>query len=1149
MLELYRASAGSGKTYTLAKKYIWYFLTITPEGEATRLRTDSELTDSARHILAVTFTNKATNEMQQRIVEALYDLATIKTREKILADGTAVKILPDYMEEFCDSLNIEQRELAHTAATGLSILLENYSDFNVATIDSFFQTVLRTFAYESELNDTYQVEIDGQFLSQMGVDATLEEIDSNLKDSTTSFWIRHLIDRTEKGKWNMFIHPETDSKNRTENPYGDLIESVKRMENEQYKLIRREIEEYFEKYGDHLPELYLELQQKYEKPVKESFRNMQALARRARAALPDELKTAGPRAALGKPDMYFRNLSGRGSVKLKWDTNPDTGKIPEFNDSVTEGKPWKKWAAGNPDDEEVVLNSIREVQDAVEKWTNLTSSVGFLHWKLYSRWLPYFALFSIVARKRQEYLDDNNAIELGETSMILRSVIGDSDAPFIYERLGTHLNHFLIDEFQDTSRMQWDNLSPLLHESLGRDNGNLIIGDAKQSIYRFRNADPSLITEVVPAEFANRIETRGDVPSENTNYRSDLRIVQFNNSFFEYLARRLDETVGDTTRMQFKELYGNVVQTPDKKEPEGYVELHVFEDNKTNPASQVPQLIQNLLDRGFLQREIAILVDMHQQGEDVIKEIVEYNSRLTDDTKKIRFVSEQSLKVSSSQAVNIITGVLENLARGSNPQINSEEDLRKKGVGNWHEHIANYRYFTLDNKYEDNAATLDAYIESGAEFNALSDLLANMQSFAIPSVVEAVTARFVNEDLRKSDAVYIAAFQDLVLEYCEGHPTDIGSFLKWWERKRKSASIASPKDSDAVQVITVHKSKGLQYECVILPFANWKFSDSTITKAEWRWVEPAIESDSDIPLPPYLPVETSSSLSSTMHAPLLTDFYDRVRMDRLNAAYVAFTRAKKEMYILSSAKRGKNEESIASFLMEFLESEATKATSDITKLPGDVIEIEREPFSAYVGEPVKEIGKWRKPQTAPKILEEYNGIEKPTSLKYRLTELSSLADAGEQEEADAEDIDIRSEGNLKHAVLEHVEVPEDLHKSVIRLVSDGTIPSSLAASIEKDLEQALARPEVARWFDGSAKVLNERPVLKRGYVTRRPDRLLVYPDGKAVVVDYKFGKIPTDKKHFNQIKRYVTLLRETGKFHKVEGYLWYVNEDSIIPVV
>ena len=123
MLELYRASAGSGKTYTLAKKYIWYFLTITPEGEATRLRTDSELTDSARHILAVTFTNKATNEMQQRIVEALYDLATIKTREKILADGTAVKILPDYMEEFCDSLNIEQRELAHTAATGLSILL------------------------------------------------------------------------------------------------------------------------------------------------------------------------------------------------------------------------------------------------------------------------------------------------------------------------------------------------------------------------------------------------------------------------------------------------------------------------------------------------------------------------------------------------------------------------------------------------------------------------------------------------------------------------------------------------------------------------------------------------------------------------------------------------------------------------------------------------------------------------------------------------------------------------------------------------------------------------------------------------------------------------------------------------------------------
>lgn len=1163
MLELYRASAGSGKTYTLAKKYIWYFLTIQPEGGKVRLRTDAELADSARHILAVTFTNKATNEMQIRIVNALYDLAIIRKKQAKNEDGTITERLPDYIEEFSKELRVSIEEIARASRTGLSILLENYSDFNVSTIDSFFQTVLRTFAYESDINDSYQVELDSEFLSQLGVDATLEEIDSNEKDSNTRFWVRTLMDRTEGRSWNIFTRNLGTNKGfNTENPYKEFINSVKKMENEEYKFIRDELEAYFRDHGDDMVELYKTLRDRYEPPAKESFKRMIRTVKEAYNALPYEIKEASSRSVLGKIPLYYRRLSGLDSnVKLKWNTPRSYSRFPEFNSDLFEKKGWKMWSKDNPSDAMEIEEKLGEVEVAVNAWTDITGSKEFLHLVLYAAQLPYYALFSIVSRKRQEYLDENNAVELGETSMILRNVIGDNDTPFIYERLGTRLNHFLIDEFQDTSRMQWHNLSPLLRESMSRGNGNLIIGDAKQSIYRFRNADPSLITTEVPETFGERVIERGNSPSENTNYRSDLRIVQFNNSFFKYLTEELDkaqriEETGD--RMSYTKLYANVKQVPNKTLPEGYVEIICPTDKEQDEGvSAVPALIRRLLQRGYRQSDIAVLVSKHTEGESVIEAITASNAEPENSEEQIRFVSEQSLKVASSRAVKIITGVLANMARGSNPEIRSGEDRRHKGVGNWNELASDFKYFSLNHPGQDNASTLNAYLESGADFDALSELLGELQSFAIPGVVEAISSSFLTDELRESDAVYIAAFQDLVLEYCEGHPTDIASFLKWWERRSRSASIASPEDSDAVQVITVHKAKGLQYECVILPFSNWDFADGSNTHPEWRWVHPEVISHPEIPMPPYIPVETTSALAETSHAGILNAYYDQVRMDNLNAAYVAFTRAKKEMYIFSENYSRKKEWGTGRFLTEFLEqleaqrSEDRKDEAPATIMdlaPADVKIENKEAFKATVGNLKERVSDDRKgtPMLIP--IEKYESVKSPAFLKYRAGEGASLASLGDEDETEEPQLDIRDEGTLKHAVLQYIDVAADLPRAIKHLELIGTLPEAIADKIESDLAEALSRPEVTRWFDGTARVLNERPVLKRGFVTRRPDRMLMYPDGSVVVIDYKFGKIPSDNKHRRQIERYVRLLKETKQYGEIRGYLWYVNERVIIPV-
>lgn len=1136
MLELQRASAGSGKTFALAGKYIWYYITIADEGGRRRLRSPEELSDSLSHILAVTFTNKATNEMQQRIVEKLYALAYPPISGK----------KPDYMEDFIKRLSrqgrkVTEEELSMTCRRAVALLLNNYSDFHVSTIDSFFQQVLRTFAYESDLSDSYRIELDTDFLSLAAIDALLEDINSGRDTTGADFWISELMNRAkEEGKkWNIFAKSLREG-----SLYLLLTQSVKRLENEEFKVVRRHLDSYFNS-GVDFPALYSGLKEKYETRASEAHRKMNMAVKEFSAVLKDYAHRID-----SKDSSAFRTRINKLSALKTFEIAVDSKKneIADFTpkDNASYEKRKKK---GDTEAYDALEAADREMTESYNLRTRLLMSDGFRHWKLYRENLPFMGLLQAIREKREEYLRENNAIELGETNAMLHDIIGEDDAPFIYERIGTRLNHFLIDEFQDTSKMQWQNITPLLHESLGRGNENLIIGDAKQSIYRFRNADSSLISRKVEEEFGAMVKTPEGDETKNTNWRSDLRIVEFNNGFFDFMTTELNRLVGveaSENRRDFRADYLNVVQHPHHKEKRGYVEVHIGEssdkewDEKT--LMELPSLVEDILKRGFRMRDIAVLVDTNGEGEDVIARFTEYNASLPEGAVRLEYVSEQSLRLVSSAAVALVTSVLETISRGADPEVRTGDERSRRGVADWSQVACNFRFFALRHPELSTPECLETFFNGGGDNNAIGEMLHKMQAVTLPALVESIIAEFLPEEVRRTDAVFLAAFQDLVLEYCEGRPSDIASFLKWWDDKKKSASIASPEDMDAIAVMTVHKSKGLEFPVVIVPFADAMFGDST-RKTEWRWVRPEQLSTEGPDLPPFIPVPTDASVKATRHEHILYEYHDLRKMDMLNSIYVAFTRAASELYIFSKPASKKDEAvSLAGLLESYMGQNIEEASPENEVYLPDT---STSKIFTY-GSPYMECMPEKKERGSVKeiVIEDYTARPTPDFLLYRMEDLPEVVDADDAELND--DPDPRSEGNMLHEVMQSVKRQEDIPKSVRRLVIKGLATREEAARMAAFLTVKTSRKEVSGWFKDGWRVINERPLLRSGSGMKRPDRVMVSSEGEAVVVDYKFGEsLSSSKKYARQVYDYVETLKDTGKFRSVTGYLWYVRLDRL----
>lgn len=1145
MLQLQRASAGSGKTYTLTKIYIRNFLAKKVNNRY-RLRTEPEMRAVHGRILAITFTNKATNEMKQRIVTALANLAGLYSQddEKI-----------DYLSDFITEFSATKEQVQQAALLGLNILLHGYSDFQISTIDAFFQSILRTLAVETDRNESYQIELDDKYLSQVGVDMTLSEVNDNTgrKKSYAKFWIQSLIlDMLRDGEgWNPF----KKSKNGL---YAELVNFTNLFHSEVFKEnVEAELMGYLTSDVD-----YMKVYSKLKKSHKDCHEEYKEAYSESRTAILEMLKNEG---------CDFNSLNSKNYGGLwRRQSDSDFSDVPIGKVKFGFGKSIMSLEGVDEEDGVVLLKDYKEKADALQGLAYMLCEHRdlMLEWEILDRFwsatngkLYYLGLIKSIKENIRQFREENNMIPLSETNRILQGIINEDDAPFIYERVGTYINYYLIDEFQDTSRLQWSNLCPLVSESLSHeeDYDNLIIGDVKQSIYRFRNAEPMLIQNDVPERFD--CEIRGESVDENTNWRSNREIVKFNNSFFHRIAHTLDCERGadksDSTRLKISSLYSNAIQKIKNIDKPGYVEVN-FMGHNANAYDEMGDLVHCLLDKGYAQKDIAFLVSNGDHGVALIDALMAYNADEKNAGKTpISVISEESLKISSSSAVKLVVAVLQLIVKGNTKKGVKTDDRRNSKV-EMDEFISSYNYIYCNNPDLSATEIIERYFSDESNIN-VSDILKEVHTVALPALVENIIIKVVPEKLRQSDVAFLAAFQDEVLEYCQMYPADIASFVRWWnDTGAKKSSISSPEDTDAVQIMTIHKSKGLEFKCVIIPYADWSLD---VTKPSTIWVRPKLPDNVEISgMPPYLPIGMNNALKDTLYNDDYEQEFDRIVVDQLNKTYVAFTRAVNELYIYAQSTKKAESTLIGDYLKRIVpQMYDTKLLDpseiEFTVKENDIIIDDSGELLTYRmgGVTPEDVRKFKDKSDESESDDKEKIADYHVNTKTELLVTDSEKDAEDDNEvrsdnaSEKESKESRRRGRLLHSIMEQVIVADDLPAAIRRMKIAGRLKGNDADEVEAFLKAKMADDKVAKWFDKDLDVITERTILCSDDKNRRPDRIVVSKEGDLEVIDYKFGEQLNDNYNTQQVRRYIKLLREikaedgSPKYRSVRGYLWYVS--------
>ena len=950
MIKILKASAGSGKTYTLAKNYL------------------SLLTErfAYRHILAVTFTNKATAEMKSRILKFLEE-----------SDEPAKKEM-------------------------LRDILHDYSAFSVSTIDKFFQQALKAFAREIGQVADYQIDLDKQSLIHEAMDRILDGLSTN--DTEVLDWLRRSV-------------AEDLSKGQRVNIEGKLYEMGERLmmvdAGEEDKLIRT-----FSK--DNLDKIRANCN-----VIIESFTaELNDAAKLVEVKKSNSIKQLTP---------FLEGYGTNEFIELPKKTLMDEADGSKFTDLLTGDR--YRWYC--------TAWLLRE----------MSFSLGLAG--------EFFRSF-------KELLKDKNVMVLDESNTILRDIIAGSDAPFVYEKMGVRYENFLLDEFQDTSNIQWSNFLPLLKESEASDHKNLIVGDVKQSIYRWRDSDWKLLAHTVEKEFPT-----AEVESMDLNWRSCKTIVDFNNEFFKFAAKAIGH----------EDLYADVKQEVSSDDPQkGQVRVS-FCDND----SQIPMVLESINDArkaGAGYGDIAVLVRANQEGGTIAKALIEAG---------IPVISDDSLSLHSSVIIRKLTGIL---ANHENPddKINS--------------YLAEKESVVFPDEYH---SLVD-----------LCELLLRQLQKSSPDDFEGET-------------LYIQAFMDDLRDWTAANGNELRFYLQHWNESK--LTISSPEVSSAVRIITVHKSKGLEFPYLIFPYAN----KVGFYKAGWRWCKLNTKGTPFIPEAEGLyPVELKESAANTLFSADFEAEKDMQLVDNINVFYVALTRAEKCLHVIAANPSKKFKDSLKGEpdykdFSQLLYSFCTQM-DDSTR--GDKYDFaaERERIAAKKAEEAK------KAKTPPVVVKDLPYAYKSIPIGSRLKVSVDASDFFGPDGAVGAAASPRRNGIAMHGILSAVQTADELRDAVDGAVLDGQLSPEEGEEVFALLKERIAaHPE---WF--AARGLNETAVINEFGDERRPDRVVI--DGDDVtIVDYKFGESSpeSDRIYSKQVSNYMSIFRSLG-YKNVSGAVWYVVPDKLI---
>lgn len=1051
-LTVYKASAGSGKTFTLAVEYI-KLLVADPA--------------AYRQTLAVTFTNKATEEMKTRILSELYGI------------WRKLPSANDYADAVCKQLKMNPDEASKQAGVALKNLLHNYSYFRVETIDSFFQSVLRNLARELGLTANLRVNLNDNQVEEEAVDTMID----NLKptDPLLLWLMNYITDNISNDKsWNVIWQIKKFGQN--------IFRDFYKRHADELRLLSDEKNPFFDDYKRNLQKLQADEADKLHDVAASFFDALDA-----HGLTEDNI-------AYGKGGVYGYFLKLQNGI---FDDNIAGKRV---KDAMLSADKWsKKKDPMHATVEKIAQEELMPLLQYAESirqdvYRNVQSATLTL------RHLSQLRLLSAIEDTVRQLNEEASRFLLSDTQSLLHGLIDKSDSPFIYEKIGSRLEHIMIDEFQDTSSTQWQNFKVLLDETMShRGSTNLIVGDVKQSIYRWRSGDWRLLNSMV-----NNGQTK--VEDLDTNWRSCRNIVEFNNAFFHLASEQ------ERNRLEAEGIYGSQLTTAygkveqkvgSKSADAGSVKIELIksDDFEADNNELMASHIRKLLDSGCKPTDICILVRSNRH----IPTIAEY---MMQEMPEVNLVSDEAFRLDASQAVNIIVLAMYNLT-------NKADKLSLAKLVKLYQQVVLGRDDTNQQllvSTDYNSLMPQAYVDGREKLLAMP----------LYDMAEELYTIFHLEQL-KSQSAYICAFFDQLSDYTADHPTDIASFLHEWEQTIAAVTIQSD-EAQGIRIISIHKSKGLEFPHVIIPFCNWKLE---ITRGVQLWCEPKPKPFNKLPL---AAIDYSAKqLRGTIYEDDYKDEHLQNTVDNLNLLYVAFTRAERSLYVIGQ----KESPGSRSVLLE-----AVLPQMGLGKCVADDESLVYTLGSDIASEPEK-----KKKQgdgnvfRQPFIPHPISVRNYPVKAEFKQSNRSRDFINGETPRTAYIET-----GTILHRIFSTIRTVDDVPEALAQMEREGVLYSSQVSrdEIKSRIAAALASPVAQEWFSPRWTLFNECEILTHEpgsatVKTLRPDRVMT--DGKRmIVVDFKFGK--PKKEYHDQVNTYMQQLRHMG-YPQVEGYLWYVMTNKI----
>lgn len=1068
-LNIVRASAGSGKTFRLTLEYLSHLY---------------ENTDDFIHILAVTFTNKATEEMKSRIIGVLHRLATGKSG--------------DYLGPLLKITGRTEKEIRLKSDIILKKILHNYSRFSVSTIDSFFQYIIRSFTREIGIQGGYRIEMDDNLILQKAIDDLFIRIE---QETELRSWLTEFTEnRIEESKsWN-------------------LKKEILRLGSEIFKERYRQFSDVIGKKlhnKDFLSEYRQELSR-----IKHSFESVmnrygkqgvESIMQNGLSADDFYQKARGPAGYFLK--LAGGDFSGPNSYAMKAYENIDLW--------IRQDNPG--WQSVR----QICETSLHPLlQKAVDYY--LRNKKAYFTANTLLKNFYTLGIFTDLTQSVYRYTRENNLFMISDSAQFINRIIDNNDTPFIYEKTGNYFHHFLIDEFQDTSGFQWKNFKPLISNSLSQKFSCLVVGDVKQSIYRWRNSNWEILAYDILDDFYT-----GAVQTETleTNWRSKKNIVSFNNAFFKAASNILQKqysseanTTDEPEGKTIDDLYADIRQKlPENSPGGGYICIGFSEETEhydANVCAEVVTVIRQLQDSGYSPSDIAILTRGKNEGKKIADFLLQYRQHQSPDSAyQFNVISDESLFLDSSATVRFIISLFRHMTEPEN-------------------HVNNYfmlyEYLNFINNRNDrnHHAIIPEYNAGSAAENirsilpaACHGLLDFPENKSLYEILQDIIQVFSLDNIRGEQA-FLLAFKDLIIDYTDHHSSGLPAFLDYWDEAGSQKSLPGAEEQDAIRIMTIHKAKGLEFNVVIVPFCNWKIDqrDSVI------WCRPEEEPFSRIDI---LPVDYSSVLKDTIFA---GDYYReklKTYIDNLNLLYVAFTRARKALYCFAPADTRQSGDSIKNV------SRLIAITMENESLTGlDFRIIQHKNFKIF------EKGIQEKPEKEDrKIRTAYNVEDYPEN--NTIERMKIVYHAREYLEPGESNFQPLSYGKIMHELFAKIYSEKDIEPAIEHLYLEGKISEAEKKIIREDMLSFFSDTRVKSWFSDDWKVFNERDILTKSDQNRRPDRVLI-KNKSAVIIDYKFGDREL-KEHKDQVMGYSDLLIQMG-YEQPEMFLWYVLKKKIIQV-